>query len=356
MLKQNMLNVTPLVIVSGLLLGGCAHKQVWSPALEDAQNTFQEISADPVVSSLASNEINAALQQLNKAETAAAEFRTPHSIDHEARLAKIKTLVAQQRARALSANHSLQVALGQPPLLAEEQILAATAPPPVDTPTMAAAIPMESIPGSQQDLVAQLALVTAQLAELQARIDGPAMVSEATANVSAYQIPAAAPPPPAAIEEPLLGAAMSSSSLDELKPLPSPDQVRQQLRAINAKPTGQGMALTLGERYFENGSARLWSNRASRHLDNVASILTSNPALKLDIESHTDNSADADASYNLSFNRAVSLKSALVLRGIEESRISANGYGDTRPVTENSSPLGRLQNRRIDLVFPNVNL
>ena len=61
-------------------------------------------------------------------------------------------------------------------------------------------------------------------------------------------------------------------------------RLREELRAMNARPSDQGMSLVLGERYFENGSARLWSGRAARHLDNVAAVLSENPELRLDVE------------------------------------------------------------------------
>lgn len=372
MFKQYALKVTPLFIASGLLLGGCATKQIWIPELEDAQNTYEQISQDPIVASLAHIELEAARHQLMVAETAASEFRKPHSIAHEAKLAKVKALVAQQRARAQSSNHSLQVALGQQPLLSEELILAATHVP-EDEPVMAAAKPDANGDAGQQDIAAQLAALSAQLAALQSQISNsnvsdsteitPISSIESAAAQSTAQpqqamdsttTAAAAHTTATIAEEPLLGAAMSSPAIEQQQALPTTAQLKRQLQAINAKPSNHGMALTLGERYFESGSARLWNDRAARHLDNVASVLSGNPDLELDIEAHTDNTANADDSHNLTINRAISIKTALVLRGIEADRINTTGYGHTRPVADNATPLQRLQNRRVELVFPNA--
>lgn len=351
MFKQNMLNITPLVVACGLALGGCANQQAWSPALEDAQNTYQQVSQDPIVASLAAAELQSARRQLTAAETAADEFRKPHSINHEAKLAKIKTLVAQQRARALSANHSLQLALGQSPLLPEEQLLAATTIETYEEPVMAAANT-----GSEQDIHGQIAALSEQLAALQAQIGlSPVEIPGSQQSLAVLELNSLHTGD-AMVDEPLIGAAMSEQSMDMLKPLPSPSQIKQQLSAINAKPTSQGMSLTLGERYFDQGTARLWNGRAARHLDNVASVLNNNPELILDIEAHTDNTAQPDTSYDLSTGRAVSIKTALVLRGINESRINAKGFGHTRPIAANADLMGRLQNRRVELIFPNVQL
>lgn len=354
MIKQNMLKVTPLLLVTALALAGCANKQTWSPALEDAQETYERISQDPIVAALAAEELNAARQQLNTAETAAAEYRKPQNINHEARLAKIKTLTAQQRARAMSANHSLQVALGTQPLLSEQQILAAL---PVEEPMMAAALPE-----ADANIAAQIAALSDQLASLQAQVHGTSLLSDAyESTTSIAQIEASHTDSQVTdqylLEEPALSAAMPAAAAAPQQTLSaSPSQVKQQLLAINAKPSTQGMSLILGDRYFDQGTARLWNGRAARHLDNVAAVLNKNSALMLNIEGHTDNALDADSNYDLSVDRAVAIKTALVLRGIDESRINTQGFGHSKPVAANSDPLGRLQNRRIELIFPNIQL
>lgn len=353
MFKQKMLKVAPVVVVCGLTLGGCANNQAWSPALEDAQNTYAQISQDPIVASLAATELQAARRQLTTAETAADEFRKPHTINHEARLAKIKTLVAQQRARALSANHSLQLALGQPTLLPADLVAAATPVQTFEEPIMAAA---HVGIGDQQNIASQIAILSEQLAALQAQLGQPQFAEIPASQQSLAQLEMNNLQIEETAEEPQFGAAIAAPSMEMQKPLPSAAQLKQQLKAINAKPTSQGMSLTLGERYFDQGTAKVWNGRAARHLDNVAAVLNNNPDLNLDIEAHTDNVADPDANYNLSMDRAVSLKSALVLRGIEESRINARGFGHTLPIAANASPMGRMQNRRVELIFPNVQL
>ena len=123
---------------------------------------------------------------------------------------------------------------------------------------------------------------------------------------------------------------------------------------MNARPSSRGMSLILGERYFESGSARLWTGRAGRHLDNIAAVMVENPGLLLEIEAHTDSTGSAEQKDNLTSDRAVAIKSALVVRGVNAARISATGYGDSTPLTDNDTELGKLQNRRVEIIFPNV--
>ncbi len=434
MFKRQLLKISPVLI--GIALAGCASKQSWVPELEEAQKTYAQISQDPIVASLAGEELQAAQQQLQRAESAAAAFRKPQSVAHEARLATLQTLTAQQRARSLTANHSLQVSLGQDSFLSEQEIAAATMiEAPLDAnPIMAAAHSGDSIQAQLASLSQQLASLQAQLAATQQpaqTVVVPAPVPAVQQPVPAIQQPvtqtvaqaipqatsqaapqqltrattalaaepvqettiAAAPQqatdqqllqpeplqltpqrqiepvlsagaqiaqqqpvyqvaPTAQQAEPAIGAAMAAPATTSVQALPGQQQIQHQLLAMNAKPNTRGMSLMLGERYFESGTAGLMNQRAARHLDNVAAVLRQNPVLTLDIEGHTDNTAAPENSQDLSVNRAITIKSALVLRGIDANRIDTRGFGHTRPIADNDSPLGRLQNRRVELVFP----
>jgi len=348
-----------LVVLVALSLNGCASKKVWSPELEAATAKYQEVSQDPVVVALASEELAVAERQLAVAQDAYDWYEPRIAVQHEANVAKLRALTAQQRARALSANHKLQVALGQQPLLSEETILAATPPRGLFEPIMAAGTPLES----RDQIIAHLAVLTQQIAALQNQLeinpDAPQLAQQKNAPASASNRKLAGLPTQPltadaiASTEPTLGAAIPA---DNIQPgnLPSAKDLHRELLAMNARSSSRGMALTLGDRYFEGRSARLWTKRADRHLDNVASFLERNPGLSLDIEAHTDDEATSEENHDLSLDRADALKSQLVLRGVAETRISTTGFGESRPIAGNDNTLGRLQNRRVELIFPNI--
>jgi outer membrane protein OmpA-like peptidoglycan-associated protein len=84
-------------------------------------------------------------------------------------------------------------------------------------------------------------------------------------------------------------------------------------------------------------------------LDQVVAILKANPALKITIEGHTDSTSTATHNQTLSEKRANAVKQALVTAGIDGVRLNAVGYGATRPVASNDTPLGRAANRRVEL-------
>ena len=74
------------------------------------------------------------------------------------------------------------------------------------------------------------------------------------------------------------------------------------------------------------------------------------PSLRLAINGHTDNSGSSAHNLQLSQQRAASVVAALVAAGIAAERLSAEGFGDSRPVADNSTAEGKAKNRRVELV------
>lgn len=104
--------------------------------------------------------------------------------------------------------------------------------------------------------------------------------------------------------------------------------------------------------YFDLNSAKL-QQRSYAPLDELVQILKDNPGYKLAIESHTDNSGTNDYNMKLSNNRSASVMSYLVHKGIDASRLTANGYGEERPIATNDTKEGRALNRRSELKLSN---
>jgi len=111
-----------------------------------------------------------------------------------------------------------------------------------------------------------------------------------------------------------------------------------------------GDQILIGNRVqFETDSAVLLPE-SETVLDEVATTIQGHPEItQIQVEGHTD--ARASDSYNmkLSSQRAESVRTYLVGKGIEASRLTARGFGETKPVADNDSDSGMLQNRRVEL-------
>jgi len=107
-------------------------------------------------------------------------------------------------------------------------------------------------------------------------------------------------------------------------------------------------AISLSGIYFHTDSAELKSESIAV-LDATADTLNANPGVGVEIAGHTDDQGDAAYNQGLSQRRADTVRSYLTSRGVDASRLSASGYGETQPVADNTTSEGRAQNRRVEL-------
>ena len=87
-------------------------------------------------------------------------------------------------------------------------------------------------------------------------------------------------------------------------------------------------------------------SKSKIELDKLVSFLNKNTTLKIELGGHTDNVGSKSSNQLLSENRAKAVYSYLIEKGITVDRLTAKGYGDTKPIADNATEQGRSENRR----------
>ena len=133
------------------------------------------------------------------------------------------------------------------------------------------------------------------------------------------------------------------------------EEARKQLDKLQSKliqvtKDARGIILSMSDILFETNKADLTQD-LQNNLAKIAGILTVYSESRITVEGHTDNKGTAEYNQGLSERRAENVRAFLVKSGIDEGRLSAVGYGMTRPVADNSTAEGRQKNRRVDLVI-----
>jgi outer membrane protein OmpA-like peptidoglycan-associated protein len=99
---------------------------------------------------------------------------------------------------------------------------------------------------------------------------------------------------------------------------------------------------------FETGKSELTAE-SQTILDGVASSLVANEEIKVRVGGHTDNTGSAAVNKRLSQARAESVRQYLISKGVAADRLTAQGYGPSKPIASNKTTAGRAQNRRVEL-------
>jgi outer membrane protein OmpA-like peptidoglycan-associated protein len=127
-------------------------------------------------------------------------------------------------------------------------------------------------------------------------------------------------------------------------------RLQAEVDQLKAKPTPRGLVLTLGDVLFDTGRAEL-NPGAGRKLDQLAQFLNEHKDRRVQVDGFTDSVGTDSYNEELSRRRADSVKSALLTRGVDSSRIATQGYGKAFPVANNTDSGGRQLNRRVEVVI-----
>lgn len=105
--------------------------------------------------------------------------------------------------------------------------------------------------------------------------------------------------------------------------------------------------------YFDSDKSTIKSE-SSKAIKKVAAMMKLYPGMMIELRGHTDSSnrtGDPNHNMKLSQSRAEAVKQALVKEGISDNRISAKGFGETIPISDNDTNEGKAKNRRTEFVI-----
>ena len=133
-----------------------------------------------------------------------------------------------------------------------------------------------------------------------------------------------------------------------------PEEIRSDsanyLATVDVVELTPGDAVVLQNIQFEYNSSALTED-SQQGIQMLTDFLQRNPDLKVELAGHTDNVGSESYNLKLSFERADSVRNALIAHGIEGSRLTAKGYGASRPVAPNDTDEHRALNRRTEMII-----
>jgi outer membrane protein OmpA-like peptidoglycan-associated protein len=118
---------------------------------------------------------------------------------------------------------------------------------------------------------------------------------------------------------------------------------------IQVTNDARGTIISMSDILFETGKANLTADLKTS-LAKISGILLVFKNSRVIVEGHTDNVGSEDYNQELSVARAENVMNFMIEQGVSPSRLTAIGYGLSRPIADNETKEGRAKNRRVDLI------
>lgn len=141
------------------------------------------------------------------------------------------------------------------------------------------------------------------------------------------------------------GVAQSEWNGQRSKEAPTCQPKKKGLLADKLK--NEGRVAVYGIRFASGSDVPLPDSKST--IDELVGVLKANPAMKLDVEGHTDSTNSAAYNLDLSERRAKAVVAAMVAQGVGAGRLKPVGFGLTKPVADNGTAQGRALNRRVEV-------
>ncbi|MFY0653652.1 MAG: OmpA family protein [Cyclobacteriaceae bacterium] len=131
------------------------------------------------------------------------------------------------------------------------------------------------------------------------------------------------------------------------------DKYEEISRDLELAPLTEGIQIRLNNLFFSTNSSEL-DHESLPELDRLLHLMKKNLKINIKVNGHTDNVGPESVNQILSENRAKSVVQYLSENGIDEARLSYQGFGESQPVDDNNTETGRKANRRVEYEIKNL--
>ena len=260
-----------------------------------------------------------------------------------------QTVQLSEDARALSAQRQEAERIAN-----EREAAAAKAR--AETEAKAAAEASEAKRRADQEARRQAELAAAKEAQMKAEAEAAAAKAQVEADVAAAKAKAEADAAAAnaKAEADALRAKEEAAKAEAARARKTAEELRAQLldqfnRVLETRDTSRGLVVNMADVLFDTGKYNL-RTAAREKLAKLSGIVVAHPGLNLAVEGHTDSTGSDELNQKLSEQRAVTVRSYLIEQGLSEAGVTAQGFGKTMPIADNSTAAGRQQNRRVEII------
>jgi outer membrane protein OmpA-like peptidoglycan-associated protein len=326
------INLLIFIIVAGLF-AGCA--TATPKELVNARNAYHHAD-NSIAADIAPAELHVAKTALDEAESAFKNDPKSFTTRDLAYIAQRKAEIAEATASIILEQKKQELAKAD--FLTIQSIVVARTKKDLDTTRSALAASEFNTEISQRDLnQSESALASSEL-------DG----NIARANLSQSEIALAKSERGAKMTERQLATEKEARIAAEKRAIDAQNALAK-LAAVKNEPRGMVITLSGGVLFASNQTVLLPSAKAK--LNEIADVLLTTSERHITIEGHTDSQGSDSFNMDLSKRRAEAVRNYLVEKGYEGDLVVAKGLGETTPVGNNSSPEGRANNRRVEIII-----
>jgi OOP family OmpA-OmpF porin len=380
---SSQLKAVALAITVGVVLAGCGavdpSEQIAKDRLEQARTAYAQAKANPIVESYSMKTLLGAEKTLQAAEQARTKAYSPNAVDpSKGNYAREKKFLFDDISRlAYMAERKSQTSVALAEGVVTRNEIVKLGKEKAEVQLLKSQMEQKLLQQDLDEKISALQLAKQQLASANSEAERTriladiqakeAALANAQANAKAREAERArAEAADQAREAEMARAAAADQAREAEKArAEAEDQAREaekaraelallmkELSELQGQLTDRGIVLTIGDVLFATDKSNLNAS-AQISMDKIAAFLQEKQNRNLLVEGHTDSVGSDEYNQGLSEQRAASVKSALVKRGIASERIVTIGYSKKYPLASNDTAAGKQQNRRVEAIILN---